>query len=725
MDPPNSNATSPAATRQAATPKPRATRGKYISKACDGDAQAIRSLREQVASLQGDLSLLRQASSQQQLDTQQQQPQPPLEFADTFETPRARLLSPDYTDPGSHPPNTNCGPLVSEPPESPESCQPSASYTFNISLARTHLQARGIAMTESEKHGTSSSSADRTRPPSPASGMSFDFGGGSVDPLWLVDEKEAIRLCNVYEVEVGIQYPFLDILELIDKVRVLYKAMANGSRHGFAFAGMPGPSVIDPQDLDLIKMVISAGSTVEAGGSSQLGKALFSGVRKASHDKLWEPAGIKNTMLFVLLAIYSFMTGDDLQAWRLVGISARWCLEIGLHQSATVNRIFKDEDKRRNALRLFWCVYTLDRRWGFGAGLPFVMHHFDVDQHLPEPDDEVPYLKAMVAYSQIGNKVWSTSYNSARTTGAVRDDEISYLMYLIDRWYGDLPESSRLSATWESDDWAGEARGPRRLQLLLHLRANQMKLLLLQPVLHSTSSLKANVSKVQALVGLAKDTIRKLAALNGSTDIYQTQQMCFNHFLVSALGVVFLVAALAPAEYGPAVRDEFHVALDLIRGLSAKSYVSSRLWKMVGDLRLVWRNMGLKPPGQQQQDEERNVNVRRNPIVTTPPPSAGGGGASSLNGTRLSGEEDARGDVEPDIWQTTLGGPVGDVQIAQDLNDFFDTMDGEGGFATPYPMLGICENGPDTSGEQPGEGAVAQNFDPSLIDVSHLFVDML
>lgn len=156
-------------------------------------------------------------------------------------------------------------------------------------------------MTESEKQGTSSSSADRTRPPSPSAGAPFDFGGGSVDPLWLVDEKEAVRLCNVYEVEIGIQYPFLDISELIDKVRGLYKAMANGSRHGFAFAGMPGPSVIDPQDLDLVKMVISAGSTVEAGGSSQLGKALFSGVRKASHDKLWEPAGIKNTMLFVLL----------------------------------------------------------------------------------------------------------------------------------------------------------------------------------------------------------------------------------------------------------------------------------------------------------------------------------------------------------------------------------------------------------------------------------------
>lgn len=84
-------------------------------------------------------------------------------------------------------------------------------------------------------------------------------------------------------------------------MRVLYRAMASGSQNGFAFTAMPGPTVIDPLDLDLLKMVISAGSIVEAGGSSQLGKALFTGVRKSSHGKLWEPASVKNTMLFVLL----------------------------------------------------------------------------------------------------------------------------------------------------------------------------------------------------------------------------------------------------------------------------------------------------------------------------------------------------------------------------------------------------------------------------------------
>lgn len=268
---------------------------KYRS---EGEAQDIRSLKEQVASLQGDLALLRQQGATRQSLSTEARSSP--QFDDTFNASRSRLISPDYTDPGSNAarPEQTCPSI--EPSESHNNCQPSASYTFNISLARAHLQAQGIAMTDSDRQG-SSLSAHPTRSSSPSIYTPLELGVGSVDPMWLIDEKEAIRLCNLFEAEIGSQYPFLNMSKIIDDVRGLYRAMATGSQNGFAFTAMPGPTVIDPLDLDLIKMVISTGSVVEAGGASQLGKALFLGVRKASLDKLWESAGIKNTMLFVLL----------------------------------------------------------------------------------------------------------------------------------------------------------------------------------------------------------------------------------------------------------------------------------------------------------------------------------------------------------------------------------------------------------------------------------------
>ncbi|KAK7455501.1 hypothetical protein CaCOL14_012586 [Colletotrichum acutatum] len=741
-------------------PKTRTTRGKYISKACfecrkrkskcngkspcfrcarqaltcaypaskkprkdrgnsaDTDAQAIQSLRDQVASLQGGLDQLRRHQSQQPSENQSSPHHSEVAPTVIQDLP-VSLGNPDdqVVDPALQP-----DPIVVdvESSASQDEPQPSASYTFNISLARTHLRARGIGTADHESGGMPGS-VNPTRPPSPSIQTAFGLDVGSIDPLWLINEEEAVRLCNVYEEEIGIQYPFLDIGWLIERVRSLYHAMNSGSRLGFAFAAIPGPTIIDPQDLSLVKMVLSTALTVEAGGSSQLGRSLFLDVRKSSHDKLWESASIKSTMLYILLAVYSFMTGDDLQAWRLVGIVARWCLEMGLHQSATISKTFKDAGKRKMAMRLFWCVYTLDRRWGFGAGLPFVMHNFDVDQQLPEPDQDVPYLRAMVEYSRIGDKVWATSYNSARATGAIRDDEISYLLYRIDQWYEDLPEDLRLSSneqTASPNTNSATSRGLQRLQVLLHLRANQMKILLLQPFLHSTSSLKSNKSKVQSLVNLAKDTIQMLDSLNKSTDVYQNQQMCFNHFLVSALGVIFLVVALSPTEHGASVRDEFHTALDLIRGLSARSYVSSRLWRRISDLRLAWRKLGLNAP---HSREVREPSTQQDNALVTPPTSSGGMDIPA--GSVPTTVDDGLRGPELDTWPAGSGEPFTEAQMAQELNDFFNSIDGGGDFGIPLPVLGTDGDGLDPE-RGPEDAFLVDDMNASM-DVSHLFVDML
>ena len=43
------------------------------------------------------------------------------------------------------------------------------------------------------------------------------------------------------------------------------------------------------------------------------------------------------------------------------------------------------EEERSHATKLFWSIYVLDRRWGFGTGMPFVMQDMDIDPEIPEP----------------------------------------------------------------------------------------------------------------------------------------------------------------------------------------------------------------------------------------------------------------------------------------------------------------------------------------------------
>jgi hypothetical protein len=200
----------------------------------------------------------------------------------------------------------------------------------------------------------------------------------------------------------------------------------------------------------------------------------------------------------------------------------------------------------------------------------------------------------MVAYNRIGAKVWATLYNAGSTASNVPRDEIEFLHYSVERWYKEIPLILKLP----EDGAPALGRGHHRLQILLYLRACQMKILLHQSALHAIPRPARDTSQVQMLVSIAKDMIQKLHHLNQTTDIYQTQQVCFNHFLISALGVIFLAVALEPAVYRDTVRQEFNTALDLVRGFSKRSYVSRRLWKMIRGLQQAGVRLGISAPHQ-------------------------------------------------------------------------------------------------------------------------------
>ncbi|KAM0542155.1 hypothetical protein ACHAO7_010118 [Fusarium culmorum] len=86
-----------------------------------------------------------------------------------------------------------------------------------------------------------------------------------------------------------------------------------------------------------------------------------------------------------MLSIYYFHSGEELLAWRTIGIAAREALEMGLHRKRSLLDNFKDTDSRRLATRVFWCVYVLDRRWSFGTSLSFALVDKDIDPELPKP----------------------------------------------------------------------------------------------------------------------------------------------------------------------------------------------------------------------------------------------------------------------------------------------------------------------------------------------------
>lgn len=101
----------------------------------------------------------------------------------------------------------------------------------------------------------------------------------------------------------------------------------------------------------------------------------------------------------------------------------------------------------------------------------------------------------------------------------------------------------------------------------------------------------------QNVIDVAKDTINTLTAVNQMSDIYRTQQVLYNYFLVQALAVLFLSVAHAPAMFCGQTRQEFYDAIEIIKGFSTKSHVSKRLWRTIRGLKDMGDKIGLLARG--------------------------------------------------------------------------------------------------------------------------------
>lgn len=202
----------------------------------------------------------------------------------------------------------------------------------------------------------------------------------------------------------------------------------------------------------------------------------------------------------------------------------------------------------------------------------------------------------MVDYGLIGSKVWATVGAEANNgvPSTISKEDIPYLDYQVIQWHRGVPEHLRFNHPSRNAPETGHvSRGLARLRVVLYLRANAMRIHIYRPVLHSATSIMRNQSQAQTVVDIAKDTIRVLTHINQTSDMYSTSQVMFNAFLMSALAVLFLAVSHTPALFAEQVREEFYMALELIRGFSRGSWVSKKLWKTIRVLKEVGPKLGL------------------------------------------------------------------------------------------------------------------------------------
>ncbi|KAI0477530.1 hypothetical protein GGR56DRAFT_413227 [Xylariaceae sp. FL0804] len=477
------------------------------------------------------------------------------------------------------------------------------SLRFSLDIARNTLHRMGYDHPagdgdgDGDDDGSGSGHGSPLASPDPATfqpGRSLQPAPDDV--LWEMGKAEMIRLCRIFEEEIGIMFPIVDIEQVIRHATNLTAWMEAARRKGL------GSQDFDLFDLDtmLLKIVLCQAMVVEEHGNSVRAQRIFAGLKPTADRMLMsDPANVKCMPLLCLVGGFYYLTAEDVLSWRILGQVARQCLELGLHQRAAVDRI-TDQEERRIALNTFWTAFALDRRWSLVTGLPYVIQDDEVDVHLPYPDS--PFLVPMIHYSKLIARVWQLvrHFNPDAVT-ELQADDIDEMDRQIKKWYSQLPGELQLEMTdWEALPRFVTPNAPtqreynhQRLQLWTYLRLNQLRTWLYTPVLHTHSSIMGHVEHAETVVRLAQNTIRYLTHIHNTTDVYRKAQVFYHQYLAAAITVLFLASCHAPVVFSARCRDEFYMGLELVRGMSARSWISKRLWHIIKSMRDVAPRLGL------------------------------------------------------------------------------------------------------------------------------------
>jgi len=187
------------------------------------------------------------------------------------------------------------------------------SPAFSLGLARSSLQSMGITGTdeavddlrdaiaaEISKNPQESSTNQRQQPQSQSQSDQISRHPQSRDPLWVLNKEEMLRLCAVYEDEIGVMNPLFDIQEVRSHATLLYSFIDAAARN-MAPGTQTGPDEIHDESTDLLRLILAIALVAEGTGQSELGQKLFDSVNQARNFRMVHSPALKDVQLVVLM----------------------------------------------------------------------------------------------------------------------------------------------------------------------------------------------------------------------------------------------------------------------------------------------------------------------------------------------------------------------------------------------------------------------------------------
>ena len=237
----------------------------------------IDTLHQQVTELYGCILAMRNPQSSYPLHPSLGQMDPPADYRSNMSPPQSRANHPQFQGP--------------------------TSSAFNLDVAKSSLQTMGITPPEVQVESGPNDidpalNALHQQQQAPVAAM---VNSPHKDPLWQLSKDAAIKYCKIYDEEINMMYPMLNIEKMIAQAEMLFSLMEAALSTCLTQEDLPGAEKLGSSDLHILKMVLASGLMAEGHGESSLGRAIYESCRAAFECKLTSPVDIKGLVLMVIV----------------------------------------------------------------------------------------------------------------------------------------------------------------------------------------------------------------------------------------------------------------------------------------------------------------------------------------------------------------------------------------------------------------------------------------
>ncbi|RAH84959.1 hypothetical protein BO86DRAFT_355679 [Aspergillus japonicus CBS 114.51] len=324
-----------------------------------------------------------------------------------------------------------------------------------------------------------------------------------------------------------------------------------------------------------------------------------------------------------LMVIYLFRLDMINKAEKLLAIAISHAHYLGLHRSQPVIEGLTPSEIEINR-RLWWCLYTMDRRLAIDTGRPFLIQDINVNTPLPQDlhDDylfyrrvdsvlslvsalqtpnratgavtPIPYLTAMVTYSRVLGKVWEGMYGADSVLQpSPRDSPLlrEHFEHLISRAQEEIPPEfvyhlwQRGSHSKQPVEWLAKQ------QTLMRVRWLSLRLLIRRPMLQeATSSPAAILTRLdneQICAQIADDVIQECIEIPEEQTV---STYPFFHYLLSA-AIISIGLIIKQPSYKDAFGDITVKAIQVLEAYPRRTWVSGKLIRNVSKLGHIVRRV--------------------------------------------------------------------------------------------------------------------------------------